>query len=38
FEGDPNTAQAAGITIEPAGGSPEPTSAPVALFDLTRAT
>lgn len=38
FEGDPNTAQAAGITIEPAGGSPEPTTAPVALFDFSKAT
>ena len=38
FEGDPNTAQAAGITIEPAGGSPEPTTAPIALFDFSKAT
>ncbi len=30
--GDATTALAAGITLEPAGGSPEPTSAPLALF------
>lgn len=38
LQGDPREAQAAGITVEPAGGSPQPTSAPLALFDLTRAT
>ena len=32
MEGDAATALAAGITLEPAGGSPEPTSAPLALF------
>ncbi|MEO5982747.1 MAG: anti-sigma factor [Pedococcus sp.] len=32
MEGDASTALAAGITLEPAGGSPEPTSAPLALF------
>lgn len=30
--GDASTATAAGITVEPAGGSPAPTSAPLALF------
>ncbi|GAA2737874.1 anti-sigma factor [Pedococcus aerophilus] len=32
LDGDASTALAAGITLEPAGGSPEPTSAPLALF------
>ncbi|WP_134740427.1 anti-sigma factor [Nocardioides sp. 503] len=32
LEGDPSTAEAAGITIEPAGGSEEPTSAPIMTF------
>lgn len=32
LEGDPATAQGAGITIEPAGGSPEPTGETVALI------
>lgn len=31
-------ASGAGITVEPAGGSEEPTSAPVALFDFAKAT
>jgi len=32
LDGDAATATAAGITVEPAGGSPEPTTAPIALF------
>jgi hypothetical protein len=32
--GDASTATAAAITAEPAGGSPQPTSAPLALFDF----
>lgn len=32
MEGDASTALAVGITLEPAGGSPEPTTAPLALF------
>jgi anti-sigma factor RsiW len=32
MKGDASTALAAGITLEPAGGSTEPTSAPLALF------
>ena len=32
LSGDAATAQAAGITVEPAGGSPRPTSRPIALF------
>lgn len=38
LEGPAAEAVAVGITVEPAGGSPEPTSEPIALFDLTRAT
>jgi len=34
LEGDAATAEAAGITIEPAGGSEHPTSEPIALFDF----
>jgi anti-sigma-K factor RskA len=34
LEGDAATAKAAGITIEPAGGSPHPTTDPIALFDF----
>lgn len=34
LEGDASTATAAGITVEPDGGSKEPTSAPIALFDF----
>jgi anti-sigma-K factor RskA len=34
LEGDAATAQQAGITIEPEGGSEHPTSNPVALFDF----
>lgn len=36
--GDASEATAAGITIEPDGGSPQPTSDPIALFDLTQDT
>jgi hypothetical protein len=32
LSGDAASAQAAGITVEPAGGSDRPTSAPIALF------
>jgi anti-sigma-K factor RskA len=35
LEGDAATATGAGITVEPAGGSPAPTSAPVALFSFS---
>ncbi|MFC8502682.1 anti-sigma factor domain-containing protein [Pedococcus sp. NPDC057267] len=35
LEGDATTATGAGITLEPAGGSPEPTSAPLALFSFS---
>lgn len=34
LEGDATDATAAGITVEPAGGSQAPTSDPIALFDL----
>ena len=34
LEGDAATANAAGITIEPEGGSDHPTSDPIALFDI----
>jgi anti-sigma-K factor RskA len=34
LEGDASTADAAGITIEPEGGSDHPTSDPIALFDF----
>lgn len=34
LDGDAATAVAAGITVEPAGGSDQPTSAPIALFEL----
>jgi anti-sigma-K factor RskA len=37
LEGDPSTAEAAGITIEPAGGSEEPTSAPIMTFPFGQA-
>ncbi|HEY6932244.1 MAG TPA: anti-sigma factor [Marmoricola sp.] len=37
LNGDAATAKAAGITVEPAGGSPQPTSAPIALFDFSKA-
>ncbi len=35
LEGSAAEATAVGITVEPAGGSPEPTSAPIALFDFS---
>ena len=35
--GDAATATAAGITVEPEGGSPEPTTEPIAVFDFGRA-
>lgn len=38
LEGPAAEAVAVGITVEPEGGSPEPTSEPIALFDLTEAT
>ncbi|WP_067437898.1 anti-sigma factor [Nocardioides jensenii] len=34
LDGDAGTATAAGITVEPAGGSEAPTSDPIALFDF----
>ena len=34
LQGDASRATAAGITIEPAGGSTSPTSAPLALFSF----
>lgn len=34
LEGDATGARAVGITVEPEGGSQEPTSEPIALFDL----
>jgi anti-sigma-K factor RskA len=38
LEGTASAAAAVGITVEPDGGSEEPTSEPIALFDLTEAT
>ncbi len=38
LDGSAAEAIAVGITVEPASGSEEPTSAPIALFDLTEAT
>jgi anti-sigma-K factor RskA len=35
LQGDAADAQAAGITVEPAGGSEQPTSNPVAFFSFT---
>ena len=32
LEGDAATAQGAGVTVEPSGGSPQPTTPPIALF------
>lgn len=37
LEGDAAAATAAGITVEPAGGSPAPTSEPIVLFDFSEA-
>ena len=37
LEGDAAQATAAGITVEPSGGSEHPTSDPIALFDLDQA-
>ena len=37
LEGDAAAAGAAGITIEPAGGSEKPTTEPIALFDFSEA-
>jgi anti-sigma-K factor RskA len=37
LSGDASDATAVGITIEPAGGSDEPTSAPIAIFELESA-
>jgi anti-sigma-K factor RskA len=37
LEGPAADAIAVGITVEPEGGSPEPTSDPIALFDLSEA-
>jgi anti-sigma-K factor RskA len=37
LSGDAATATAAGITVEPEGGSTEPTTEPIALFDFGRA-
>lgn len=38
LKGNANAATAVGITIEPKGGSPAPTSAPIAVFDFENAT
>lgn len=38
LKGDASQATGAGITVEPAGGSDEPSGEPIALFDLSRAT
>jgi hypothetical protein len=38
LEGDAAEATAAGITVEPAGGSPAPTTEPIVLFDFSEAT
>jgi anti-sigma-K factor RskA len=37
LDGDANAATGVGITVEPEGGSEEPTSDPIALFDLSEA-
>jgi anti-sigma-K factor RskA len=36
LDGDATTATAVGITVEPEGGSPDPTTKPIALFDFAR--
>ncbi len=38
LEGPASEADAVGITVEPAAGSDQPTTAPIAVFDLTEAT
>jgi anti-sigma-K factor RskA len=38
LDGDLAGATAAGITVEPSGGSDEPTTTPIALFDFEQAT
>ena len=38
LEGDASAATGVGITVEPAGGSEQPTSDPIALFDFSKAT
>lgn len=38
LDGDAATASAAGVTVEPAGGSEKPNLPPVALFDFSQAT
>ena len=38
LEGSAGEAAAVGITVEPESGSTQPTSKPIAVFDLTRAT
>ncbi|HEY9565632.1 MAG TPA: anti-sigma factor [Nocardioides sp.] len=38
LDGDAASATAAGITVEPAGGSTSPTSDPIVLFDFAQAT
>lgn len=38
LEGSAAGAAAVGITVEPAGGSDQPTAPPIALFDLTEST
>jgi anti-sigma-K factor RskA len=38
LEGSANEATAVGITVEPEGGSDEPSTPPIAVFDLTEAT
>ena len=37
LKGDATDAKGVGITVEPAGGSDQPTGAPIALFDLGKA-
>jgi anti-sigma-K factor RskA len=37
LEGDATTATAVGITVEPEGGSDQPTTEPIALFDFSQA-
>jgi anti-sigma-K factor RskA len=38
LQGDAASATAAGITVEPVGGSDEPTTEPIAIFDFSEAT